>query len=188
MIVGDYGTGKTALLKNIIRTFKGKRKVIFYSYNRREKTLDLNKLLYGKSIYNKFFHIKPKKMILLLDEVKGLNMKERADLIYYYNKKYIKSIVLVGKNKREINLNSELESILGDNILKLENLSSENAVKLIKKRMNNSKFMSDKMIRMIHAKNQNTRTFLENCEDVCRHANDVGCKRVELNHVKILNR
>ncbi|MBU1201076.1 MAG: ATP-binding protein [Nanoarchaeota archaeon] len=187
LLMGEYGTGKTAVLKNLIREFKGRKRIIFYSYNRREKSLDLDKLLYGRSIYSKIFRIKPKNMILLLDEVSGLNMKERRDLIHYYNKGNLKSIVLVAKNKGDFSLGKELESLVGENVLKLGNLTPDQAVKMIRKRIGSLRFLSDKMIRKIHSINKNTRTFLENCEDVCRYAFECNSKSVKEEHLKVLN-
>ena len=37
-ISGEYGTGKTTVLKKIINEFKGKKQVIYYNYNQSEKS------------------------------------------------------------------------------------------------------------------------------------------------------
>jgi len=42
------------------------------------------------------------------------------------------------------------------------------------------------MIKRIHKINPNPRTFLQNCEDVCRYAIENGSRKVNGKHVEIL--
>ncbi|MBL7054645.1 hypothetical protein ISS05_02720 [Candidatus Woesearchaeota archaeon] len=55
---------------------------------------------------------------------------------------------------------------------------------MIRKRIGNLKFISDKNIIRIFNKNNNLRAFLKNCEDVCRLAFENGDKEVTEKHIK----
>src|SRR5690606_27515189 len=64
ILVGAYGVGKTTLLKTAIKKFVGKRKVVYFSCNRLNQRLDLDKILhkrYGK--LGELLQIKSKHMI-----------------------------------------------------------------------------------------------------------------------------
>src|SRR3989338_3583834 len=54
-IEGDYGTGKTTLLKGIVNKFGGKKKIIYYSCNRTEDTINVDKLMTNRTFFSKIF-------------------------------------------------------------------------------------------------------------------------------------
>lgn len=179
ILTGAYGTGKTSLLKLLIQVFGGRRRVIYYSCNRRDGFIDFDKLLKGRSLYNRLLGTKAKHMILLLDEVDKLNIREKDVLVKYFKGGFFKSIVLSAKAKLEMDLNGFLESGARRNLYKLGTISEKDAVKIIRSRIGNHSILSDKLIILIWKKNSNPRTFLQNCEDVCRHAVENGRKNVE---------
>ena len=72
-IEGDYGTGKTTLLKGIVNKFGGKKKIIYYSCNRTEDNINVDKLMTNRTFFSKIFKTKPNDLILLLDEAQDLN-------------------------------------------------------------------------------------------------------------------
>ncbi len=187
LLTGDYGTGKTAILKNLIEEFKGKRKLIYYSYNRKDGILDFDKLLYESKMLNKIIKRKPKKMILLLDEVEKLNIKEREELILNYKQGYFKAVVLVARNKKSANLNTELEELISKDYVQMQEMTSETAAKMIRNRIGSVDYISDVMIKRIFQVRKNPRMFLENCEDVCRYAFNTNSEKVNEKHLEILN-
>ncbi|MAG39264.1 hypothetical protein CMO90_04225 [Candidatus Woesearchaeota archaeon] len=185
-ITGDYGSGKTTLLASVIKRFMGKRKVIYYSCNRKESSLRIDELLYGRTWFSRLFKLKSKNIILLLDEINGLNIKEQKKILFYLNNGYLKSLVFVAKSKSDLKLNNELKLLSENNDFRLANLKPLQAVRIIRRRMNNPKFISNAMIKRIHKINPNPRTFLQNCEDVCRYAIENGSRKVNGKHVEIL--
>ncbi|MCK4521445.1 MAG: AAA family ATPase, partial [Nanoarchaeota archaeon] len=104
-ISGDYGTGKTTVLKKIIDEFKGRkrvffkeRNVIYYNCNQSDKSIDFDKLLINAgSFFTRLFRIKKKKMIILLDEAQDMNKKDIEQVKKYYNSGFFKSVIFVSK-------------------------------------------------------------------------------------------
>ncbi len=180
---GQYGTGKTTLLKRIIQEFGGARNIFYHSCNSGEK-LDIPKMLKGKyKILGKIFNIKARGMILLLDEVQMLAPYEEHELLRYKDLGFIRSIILVGK-KEEIKFTHEMEKSINGNIYKFGGVSNENAVKLIRRRIGNLPLLSDEAIIEINRlSGRNPRFLLENCEDICKLTIDKGLRRVTMEDI-----
>lgn len=173
-ISGDYGQGKTTVLKKIISEFGGKKKVVYYSCNRSENGLDVGKLLKGgRGFFQKLVGKNPKNMVLLLDEVQDLNAEDCENLHKYFDNHDFKSIVLVGKDYKEVSFGNGLKNLIGKNIISLNKLSNEDAVALVRKRIGNLKILSDEIIKQLYKKSDsNPRRLLKNCEEVCKYAID----------------
>jgi replication-associated recombination protein RarA len=187
-VIGEYGAGKTTLMKRIIGQFKGEKKVIYYSCNRKEGLIDFNSLLIGKNWFTRFFKVKSENMILLLDEVQDLNLKEQEDLVELYREKKFKSIALITKDKSDIQLSNELILLIENNFFQMRNLSLKEAINLVRSRIGPNDFFPDRIIRSIHKLSSNPRAILENCEDVCRYAIQEGAKEVDIKHFKALKK
>jgi hypothetical protein len=183
-IHGPYGTGKTTILKRIINTFKGKRRVIYYNCNKSVGSINFNRLLINAGwFFNKLFRVRTKNRILLLDEAQDLNKKDFSNIKSYFENKSFKSIILVSK-KTDINLPNELKKIIGkDNNFGLGDISSDEAITLIRMRIGDLQFLTDNMVLKIFKKNKNPRAFLKNCEEVCRNAFDLDAEKVNDKHV-----
>jgi len=173
-VEGDFGKGKTTLLKRILRDFGGKKQVIYFSCNRLDARLDVDRLLRGRyGIWGKLFDLKPKDMILLLDEVQALSKRD-CDRIYNYHKRgFFRSVVFVGKKYDKKNFTSEINSAL--QVFKLGKITEEDAVAIVRRRVGKLPLLPDSMIKKIFKlSNSNPRALLKNCEAVCRYAVEYG--------------
>ena len=177
LIYGEYGAGKTTILKSIIKEFKGKRKVIYYNCNQNDRSVDFDKLLTNVGLFRRIFRIKKKNMILFLDESQDLNLKDMERIKDYFYKDFFKSVVLVSKQE-DLKLTDELNALIGDNKFKINSLNRDDAIKIVRKRIDDKMFISDNNIARIFAKNKNPRGFLKNCEDVCKYAFEKGKQAV----------
>ena len=182
-ISGDYGTGKTTVLKKIINEFKGKKRVIYYNCNQSDKSIDFDELLTNVSWWRKLLGVRKKNMIILLDEAQDMNKKDLEQINAYYDEGFFKSVIFVSKEE-DMKLTKELEELTGKNKFRIGNVDKTEAVKIIRKRIGNLKFISDQNIIMIFNKNKNPRSFLKNCEDVCRNAFENGSKKATEGHIK----
>ncbi len=182
-IEGEYGNGKTSVLKKIIREFGGSRRLIYYSCNRAEKGIDFDNLLIGRyGIIGRIFKIKPKDMILLLDEAQELTPIDAEKLKDYY-KKHFWSIVLVGHKYNDLQIDG-FKEVIGENVISLRKLSADEAVRLIRRRIGNINFLPDNIIKVIFEKSKtNPRRLLKNCEEVCKHAHSKGARQVASEHI-----
>tara|TARA_Y100000310_G_C20645424_1_gene796291 strand:- start:10 stop:1035 length:1026 start_codon:yes stop_codon:yes gene_type:complete len=175
---GDYGNGKSSILRRLLNDFGGKKQVIYYSCNRMEARLNMKSLLNGRyGFFGKMFDIKPKDMILLLDEAQELGEKDYQKLYSYYQEGYLKSIVLVGKNIETKRILAELHKNLKE--VSLDKIDESTAVKVIRKRIGDLNLLPDAMVKKIFALSKNNvRLLLKNCEEACRYAVQTGRKAV----------
>jgi hypothetical protein len=170
VIQGAYGNGKSSILRRVINDFGGKKQVIYYSCNRIDQRLNIKSLLNGRyGFFGKLFDMKPKEMILLLDEAQELGKKDYEKLYSYYQEGYFKAIVLAGKGTIKENLPSEFSENLEE--IALESIDEETAIKIIRKRVGDIELLTDKAIKTIFQRSEkNVRLLLQNCEKVCKYA------------------
>ena len=117
---GEYGRGKTSILKKIIKQFGGRRNLIYYSCNRLEGQLDLDQLLKGAgSFLRRLIGNNSKDAIFLLDEVQDLSVEDGERIARLYNDKQIKSIILVSHDYQDVNLGKGLSAIVEGNVIHL---------------------------------------------------------------------
>lgn len=184
-IEGDYGTGKTTILKNIISQYKGKNRIIYYSFNIADSSFDINSLLYGaKTFMKKLIGLSEKNIILLLDEVHLIKVSEAKSLLKPYKEGIIKSIVFVTHDYDLVTLSEEFHKLLKKNIIKTVELSSKEAIYLIRKRIGDLKIIDDKYINRIYQiANKNPRRLLEYCEDVLKFTIELEDDKVTDYHI-----
>ena len=183
MISGEYGTGKTTILKKIIGEFGGRKDVIYYNCNQSENSIDFDGLLANVSWWRRLLGIRKKNMIILLDEAQDMNKKDLQEVKNYYDGGFFKSVIFVSR-KEDIKLTEELEDLISKNNFKLGNIDKTEAVRMARKRIGNLKFISDQSIIKIFNKDNNPRAFLTNCVDACRLAFESGSKEVTDEHIQ----
>jgi hypothetical protein len=182
---GEYGTGKTTILKNIINYFRGKHKIIYYSFNS-GKEFDLKNLVHGaNSLLRRVTGIKERDMILLLDEVESMTKKQADSVLKYYQSGILQTVVFVNPDYEKINLPEDLKLYLGDNVICTVELNLDEATELITERIGDIDLFPSKIIKQIFdLSKKNPRRFLEYCEDVARYAVDMSDYKVEEYHVE----
>lgn len=187
-VEGDYGSGKSTLLKRIIHAYGGRKEVIYYSCNTTENRIDLDGLVKGRKgfLSRMLFSGDEEELILLLDEAQEINEEDAEEAAKKHKEKKFKTIVLVVKDMKKTNNLEELKRIAGkDNIIKMGKLNEEDAIKIIRKRIGQTRLISDDMIKAILKKSENNpRKLLKNCEEVCKYAVENIEDEVKETHVK----
>lgn len=186
-VEGDYGAGKSTLLKKIIHAFGGKKEVIYYSCNITESKIDFDALIEGRlGFWGKLFSGDDENLILLLDEAQDLGKEDSEEVMKKLNEKKFKSIILVTKDLRKMSPSESMRKAMGkDNVIRLGKITNEDAIKLIRKRIGNTKLLSDSIIKLILKKSDyNPRKLLKNCEEVCKYAIENIEDVVKEEHVK----
>ncbi len=179
LIYGRYGSGKTTILKKILSEFRGKKKVIYFNCEQSDGNIDFDRLLIDAGgIFRKIFRIRKKGMIMLLDEAQGMGKKDMKRAKEYYEGGFFKSMIFVSKAEKEVKLSKDMKEMMGESRFEMGNLSSKDAINLVRKRVGNLRFLSDDSIVKIYRKNPNPRAFLKNCEDVCRSAFESGSGKI----------
>ncbi len=184
-IEGEYGFGKTSILKHIIAQFGGRKKVAYYNCNRAEETINTHGILKGsKGALARLLGSMPSDLILLLDEVERVSQTDQKDLLKYYKDGNIKSIVFFGPDFDKISFSIELRKLMVNNVIKLTELTENEVVQLVRERIGNLKLIDDRIIKLVfrHSSN-NPRLMLENLEDVVRYAVDNNEEQVTEEHL-----
>jgi len=187
-VYGDFGTGKTTVMKRIIGEFGGEafgvKKIIYYNCNQSERPIDYDKLLVGAGgFFGRLFGIRKKGMMILLDEMQDMSVLDLERLKEYYDDEFFRSVVFVGKSD-DVAMSEELEAEIGENRFALGNMRKSDAVLMIRKRIGDLGFLGDDMIVKIFKKDENSRSFLKNCEDVVRVAFESGADSVSDVHIE----
>ncbi|MFH1456283.1 MAG: hypothetical protein ABIF40_05025 [archaeon] len=173
-IEGNFGEGKTTMLKRLIKDFGGKKQVIYFSCNRLDSRLDVDRLLTGRyGFLGKLFNKKGKDMILLLDEAQGLTKKDAENLYSHFLGGYFKSIIFVGVEYNKENFTDKVNKEM--KLFTLPQLNKEDAVQIIKKRAGDFEMLTGDVVELIFERSgKNVRRMLKNCEMLCRRAYSFG--------------
>ncbi len=184
IVDGDYGNGKSSILKRLLNDFGGKKQVIYYSCNRMDSRLNVKMLLNGRyGFVGKLFDIKPKEIIMLLDEAQELTAKDYERLYSYYQEGYIKAIVLVGKGIKKNEIVSSFKAHIEE--VSMHKMNEELALQVIKRRVGELPLLPDPIVRKIYQRSDNNvRLMLKICEEVCKKAIESGRKRVTEDFLK----
>jgi len=181
-VEGNYGDGKTTVLKRLINEFGGKKQVVYFSRNRVDE-MDTEKLLLNKKgILGRLFNRKGKNLILLLDEAQELTKAEADAVLKLYQDEAFKSIVMVGASFNEKSFAKDWKI---DHI-KLKKVPADRAVAVIRKRIGVLPLLSDEIIKEVYTRvsGQNIRQLLKDCESLCRYAVEYGYDVIDAKLVK----
>ncbi len=185
-IEGDEGSGKTALLWNVIRRFRGRGKVIYVDCSEIED-VNIEELLDKRQgVFARLFRDKPKNMILLLDNVKKLSQTNSERVKYYFDQGYIKSVVFTGEDYLSVNFSQSLRDRIGSRIIELEPIDAYQAIALVRNRIDNLEMVEDNQIKEIFKKSGNPKEFLNNCDKVFRHAMENNNDKITEDDLKVV--
>ncbi len=183
-IEGEYGSGKTTILKNIIGHYKGKNRMIYYSFNNADE-FNLDGLLEGANTFlRKVAGLRMKDIILLLDEVHTMKTADAKKLLKPYKDGIIKSVIFVSHDYSLTKFPEEFNKLLNGNVIKTVDLSTKEAINLVRKRIGSLVLLPDNMIAKIFlVAGKNPRRLLEYCEDLCRYAVELEDDKVTDYHL-----
>lgn len=172
---GSFGTGKSSILKSIYRIFKGNSQILYFNY---AKNYNLKKgIMYKRTFLQKLLFLKPKKMIIFIDEA-NLADKRDFDFLYeFYIMDRVKSIVFAGTDFKSVPFNKAFKS--DTKLYKLDEIKEALAKDIIDTRMPKQTIVSTLMAKKIFINSDNNpRQYLENLEDILRKIISIGKKKV----------
>jgi predicted AAA+ superfamily ATPase len=185
-IEAKKGYGKTALLWNVIKKFKGKGKIIYVDCQAIEEELNIEDLLIKKyGPIKRLLKKKPTNMILLLDNVTHLSETNSERVKYYFDQGYIKSVVFTGISFSSVKFSPSLIQRIGTRKLKLVELDSYQAIALVRNRIEDLEMISDELIEEIfELSKKNPKLLLENCEKIFSSAIESNDDKITKKHLK----
>lgn len=179
IIKGEFGTGKTSILKSIISEHKGNRKIFYYNAFKTKKDIDTQKISKNAGGYlSKKLGLKTKDIILLVDEAHVLSQKSFQEIKKAY-KKIFKSIIFVTSEiKYEF---PEIIQKLKPKKFELKKFSEQNALQIVSNRLNGeTDILPDVVVKKIYSESKTPREFLQKCEDACITALQKGKMKVTI--------
>ncbi len=185
------GAGKTKFLRKVIENFRGK--IIYVDAAKLTKNLNIEDLLRKRNgMKGKLLGSKPKEMILLLDNVGQLSYVNTERLKYYFDYGFLHSVVMAGASFKKANLSDSMVNRIGRRVLKLDDLTKDQAVQIAFERLDEFKDDDDALIKIkqvekIFAKNNNPRLFLINLHRVFEEMGFEEDEKVLDKHLKILD-
>tara|TARA_Y100000310_G_scaffold306939_1_gene348540 strand:+ start:1269 stop:1976 length:708 start_codon:yes stop_codon:yes gene_type:complete len=172
-IEGPEASGKTSLLKFAINTFKGNKKVAFIDC-RNFKDINIESILKKRNTLLRKEGL-PKNMILLLDDIQELSIKNAERLKFYHDHNYIKSAILTGKSFKETNLPKSLKERIGSRIISLQKLSEEKIAKILKHAV-----MPENVIKEVYSlSNKNIKELTENLAIFYKEVKDKPIEEIQ---------
>lgn len=183
-IEGKLGTGKSSLLWNMIKKYKGK--VIYFDCEQLDRELNIEKLMISKhGLTGRLFKKKPKNMILLLDNVNELSKRNSERVKYFFDQGYILTVVFAGESYQKANFSQSLKERIGSRILNTIELEPYQAVTLVRNRIGNLDMISDELIeQLFKTSNKNPLKLLQNMDKVFAYAVENNEKTITSNLIK----
>lgn len=187
-IEGKEGSGKTALLKRVIARFKGRGKIIYLDGKKLDKNVNITEVL-KKSLgfWKRLMGKEPENLILLMDDVEEVTKKNSERIKHYYDQNYVKAVVFTGTSYKTASFTDSLRERIGK-VVKLKELSEDEAVDVAKIRLEGNKAMPDDIIREVYKRSdRNMRTFMTYCSKVMDYAiREAKAKTVTKEHVSTI--
>ena len=184
-IEGLYGSGKTTILKSIINNFRGKNRIIYFSFNN-GRNFDTQALLKGaNTFFKRLAGLEVSDVIMLLDEVNGMTKSHAKDVFNFYQEGIVQSIVFVDKEYKKKNFPKEISTFLNGNVIRTVHLNQDEAIELVNSRLGDIDLFTNKIIKQIfNLADKNPRRFLAYCEDVARYAVEMDDFKVSDFHIE----
>lgn len=181
-IEGENGSGKTAILRRAINNFGGSSKVVYVDC--KELTdVNVENLLIGRyGLFGRLFKTLPREMIMLMDDVQSLSKRNCERVKYFYDQNYIKSVVFTGNSFSNTNFTDSLKDRISK-VVKIKNLSENDAVEIIASRWENNGVLSDGLIKEIFSRSKSVKEFIKNCDKVCEYAVENNNNQVLSSHI-----
>lgn len=170
ILEAEDGMGKTKVLNEARKKFKNKANVIYLGSEQVGNGFNIEEVLKKKAgWFRRLFDIKPKNMVLLLDDVESLTPRNSERIKYYYDQNYLRSVILATKNFGNIAISPSLVHRIS-RVIRVKPLSDYEAVQLVRNKIGR-RLLSDRIIKVIYNLSaRNTQRFLKNCEKVCQAA------------------
>ena len=168
VLEGEEGSGKSKVLREVIRTFGGHGRIAYVQCKNLSKELNIEDVLVKKNgILGMLFKRYPTNMILLLDDVEELSAKNMERMKYFFESNHLKAVIISTKNFEKLHLSESVKQRIRK-VVKLRPLSEFEAVQLFRDKVGDS-HLSDRIIKVIYQNSgKNIQKFLNHCEHVCK--------------------
>jgi hypothetical protein len=164
VVESEPGMGKTRLMKEIVKKFGGKGKLVYINGRNMDKELNVESIIKKKKGW---LRKNPKNMVLLLDDVEHISEKNMERIKYFFDQNYIRAVILATNKPKELKLSASLKQRVWKN-MKINPLSDYEAVQVVREKIGDE-MLSDRIIKAVYKESEkNMKKFMENCETMCK--------------------
>lgn len=179
-VEGTAGSGKTVLLRKLAKQVGGKAVYV----DRSAGEIDVRSITRRKaSLLDKLLGRQPKNLVLMIDSTASLSANTMDLLKYHYDSNSFGSIIFAGSSLKSARLSPALVDRIGSRVVKLRQLSEEDAVAMVRKRLGSSgssNILGDGAVRRLYKMSgKNSAKLLQLCEKACKAV--VASKSSEVN-------
>ena len=164
MVEGSEGTGKTKLLREVIKRYGGFRKVAYVNCKKLDDPNIEILLKKRNGMLGMLLNLKPKNMIVLLDDIDQLSDRNCERIKYFFDQNYIRSVIFSTRVSTALKCSDGVRQRISK-IVKMRPLSDYEALQLVREKVGD--LLSDYLIKETYSlSGRNLKTFLKNCEKV----------------------
>ncbi len=147
-VEGPRGSGRSSLLRAMVRRFRGRGRVIYVNAEKFEKKLDIEDLLVQRNGFFKGMLLKkkPKRMILFIDNVDSLSHRNTERLKHYFDENYLQSVVFTGESFEKAGFSESLRLRIEGRVINIPKMKDDQVVQMVRNRVGDTKLLSQDLI------------------------------------------
>jgi predicted AAA+ superfamily ATPase len=189
LIEGPKGSGKTMLLKEVIKEFGGKGRVVYINAEKLNKRLEIDDVLMrNQSFMRKIQGKKPKSMILLIDNAVAFPRKVYERLQYYFDQGYLLSIIFATQDHKKLQFPNSLFDRIGYRKIMTKPLTKEQAIEMAYERLNvdeeDDAILSKENLEKIYELSDDLISFLRNASSVAGYMVENDLDKCEIKTIQ----
>ena len=168
VLEGSDGSGKSKILKEIIKKFGGYGRIAYLNAKTLDRELNIEEVLAKKNgVLGFLFKKYPKNMILLLDDVEHLSPKNMERIKYFFDTNNLRAVIITTKNFENLKLTESVKQRIRT-VIPLHALSEFEAVQVVRDKVGEH-VLTDRVLKETYkCSERNMQKFLSNCELVCK--------------------
>ncbi len=172
-VEGSLGSGKTSLLQEIIKKYRGKQQVVYLDCKNLTKGVDMEKLLIEKFGWlDKLLKKFPMEMIVLLDNIQKLDHKNSEAIKYFFDQGNIKSVIFTSENRVKVKFSGSLWQRIGRRVIQIRPLKEKDAIKMMKNRIGSHKINNAGLKILYENSNGDLKIFLADTKKTLQYMAD----------------
>lgn len=178
-IIGEKTSGKTRILLEIIKKYEGLGKVALINT---DSEFDVeNILIKSQSKLKQLLKIKPKNMIILIENINEITPKTQKDLQSAFDSNQVKSIIITSTKKQQFI--PSFQDRIGTRKITLKKLTKKIQLEIIKQRLKGTNYLNPSLIEHTQKKTKSFNELLEVLEKASKIAYKKGNKTVTINQI-----
>ncbi|MBR9676404.1 ATP-binding protein [Candidatus Woesearchaeota archaeon] len=158
---GPIGVGKTYFAHKLIEELRKQTRIIFVDAKNHNKSKDIEKtILESNKFFSKMTHKKPRRALLIIDNISSLSKKNQQRIKYYFDQDYLGSVMLIGESYEETKLIESLRHRTGSRTISLTPHGEQTVYEVYKQVSNGAQLSQYEITRMYEDNERNLKKLI----------------------------